>query len=46
LQAEARAELQRLEDGSLLLLRAIGYRERDYLRLISLHADHDSAYEE
>ena len=25
-------------------IRAIAYREGDFLRLISLHADHDSAY--
>jgi hypothetical protein len=25
-------------------IRAIAYREGDYLRLVSLHADHDSAY--
>lgn len=25
-------------------VRAIGYREGDFLRLISLHPDHDSAY--
>ena len=27
-------------------IRAIGYREGNFLRLISLHADHDSAYKE
>lgn len=26
-------------------IRAIGYRDRDFLRLVSLHPDHDSAYE-
>lgn len=26
-------------------MRAVGYREGDYLRLLSLHPDHDSAYE-
>jgi hypothetical protein len=26
-------------------VRAVGFREDDYLRLISLHPDHDSAYE-
>jgi hypothetical protein len=26
-------------------IRAIGYRDGDFLRLISLHPDHDSAYE-
>lgn len=26
-------------------IRAIGYRDDDFLRLISLHPDHDSAYE-
>jgi hypothetical protein len=25
-------------------VRAVGFREGDYLRLVSLHADHDSAY--
>ena len=25
--------------------RAVGYREGDWLRLVSLHPDHDSAYE-
>jgi hypothetical protein len=25
-------------------VRAVAYRERDFLRLLSLHADHDSAY--
>jgi len=25
-------------------VRAIGYRDGDYLRLVSLHPDHDSAY--
>lgn len=25
-------------------IRAIGYREGDFLRLVSLHPDHDSAY--
>jgi hypothetical protein len=25
-------------------IRAVGYREDDFLRLISLHPDHDSAY--
>ena len=25
-------------------VRAIGYREGDFLRLVSLHPDHDSAY--
>lgn len=25
-------------------MRAIGYREGDFLRLVSLHPDHDSAY--
>lgn len=25
-------------------VRAVGYREGDFLRLISLHPDHDSAY--
>jgi hypothetical protein len=25
-------------------IRAIGYRDGDYLRLVSLHPDHDSAY--
>ena len=25
-------------------IRAVGYREGDYLRLLSLHPDHDSAY--
>jgi hypothetical protein len=25
-------------------IRAVGYREKDFLRLLSLHADHDSAY--
>jgi hypothetical protein len=26
-------------------IRAIGYRDGDFLRLVSLHPDHDSAYE-
>jgi hypothetical protein len=26
-------------------IRAVGYREVDFLRLISLHPDHDSAYD-
>lgn len=26
-------------------IRAIGFREGDFLRLVSLHPDHDSAYE-
>ena len=26
-------------------MRAIGYRDGDFLRLVSLHTDHDSAYE-
>lgn len=26
-------------------IRAIGYRDADFLRLVSLHPDHDSAYE-
>ncbi len=26
-------------------IRAIGYRDGDFLRLVSLHLDHDSAYE-
>lgn len=26
-------------------IRAIAYREGEYLRLVSLHPDHDSAYE-
>lgn len=26
-------------------IRAVGYREGDFLRLTSLHPDHDSAYE-
>ena len=26
-------------------VRAIGFREGDYLRLVSLHPDHDSAYD-
>jgi len=26
-------------------VRAVGYRDGDFLRLISLHPDHDSAYE-
>jgi hypothetical protein len=26
-------------------VRAVAYREGDFLRLISLHPDHDSAYE-
>jgi hypothetical protein len=26
-------------------IRAIGYRDRDFLRLVSLHPDHDSAYD-
>ncbi len=26
-------------------IRAVGYREGDFLRLISLHPDHDSAYD-
>jgi len=26
-------------------MRAIGYRDGDFLRLVSLHPDHDSAYE-
>src|SRR5271154_3534843 len=26
-------------------VRAIAYREKDFLRLLSLHPDHDSAYE-
>jgi hypothetical protein len=26
-------------------IRAVGYREADFLRLISLHPDHDSAYD-
>ena len=42
-------ELQRLDDGSLLLrsekIRGIAYRDGDFLRIISLHPDHDSAYE-
>jgi hypothetical protein len=25
-------------------VRAVGFREGDYLRLVSLHPDHDSAY--
>ena len=25
-------------------VRAVAYRERDFLRLLSIHADHDSAY--
>jgi hypothetical protein len=25
--------------------RAVGYRDGDYLRLVSLHLDHDSAYD-
>ena len=25
-------------------VRAVAYRDRDFLRLLSLHADHDSAY--
>ena len=25
-------------------VRAIGYRDGDYLRIVSLHPDHDSAY--
>ena len=28
-----------------LKIRAIGYRDGDFLRLVSLHPDHDSAYE-
>ena len=26
-------------------VRVVAYRERDFLRLLSIHADHDSAYE-
>jgi hypothetical protein len=26
-------------------IRAVGFRDGDFLRLISLHPDHDSAYE-
>jgi hypothetical protein len=26
-------------------VRAVAYRDRDFLRLVSLHPDHDSAYE-
>ena len=26
-------------------VRAVGYRDGDFLRLVSLHPDHDSAYE-
>ncbi|MGD1097808.1 MAG: hypothetical protein ABSB35_38190 [Bryobacteraceae bacterium] len=25
-------------------IRGVGYRDRDFLRLLSIHADHDSAY--
>lgn len=43
LQAPNRAKVHSLRLSQKV--RAIGYRDGDFLRLISLHPDHDSAYE-
>lgn len=43
LQAPNRAKVYSLRLSQKV--RAIGYRDGDFLRLISLHPDHDSAYE-